>query len=258
MGTALNLNTASKEDLTSLPDIGPATAKRIIAARPFESVDALQRVNGIGPATLERISPLVTVAAMNQELQEDVEETVPSSEGEPVPDEGETDSLEEEPAPEPEPSPEVSIIPLDEKSEETAPSKESISLRQVVLIAAASSFFAFVLAVALTLGLLAGLNGGLQFATPAQVRELNRQVDGIGAQADILSQDVEGLRTRIGNLEGFGDRVDQLETDLDEIVDQTESLASDIESLQSATEQHRSFFEGLNDLLDSLFESETP
>jgi len=256
METALNLNTASKEDLTSLPDIGPATADRIIAARPFESVDALQRVNGIGPATLERISPLVTVTAMEQEEGEEAEETEPSSEGEPAPGEGETGSLEEEPAPEPEPSPNVSIIPFDEKKEETTPSKEGVSLRQVVLIAAASSFFAFVLAVALTLGLLAGINDGLQFASPAQVQALNRQVDGIGAQADILSQDVEGLRTRIGNLEGFGDRVDQLETDLDDIADQTETLANEIENLQSATEQHRSFFEGLSDLLDSLFEEE--
>jgi competence ComEA-like helix-hairpin-helix protein len=257
METPLNLNTASKEDLTNLPDIGPTTAERIIAARPFETVEAVNRVNGIGPATLERISPLVTVAAAVDQ-EEDTEETAPSAEGELAPDEGETDSLEEEPAPEPEPSPNVSIIPFDEKKEETAPSKEGISLRQVVLIAAASGFFAFVLAVALTLGLLAGINGGLQFASPAQVQALNRQVDGISAQADILSQDVEGLRTRIGNLEGFGDRVDQLETDLDEIAAQTDSLASDIESLQSATEQHQHFFEGLNDLLDSLFESETP
>ena len=257
METALNLNTASKEDLTSLPEIGPTTAERIIAARPFETVEALQRVNGIGPATLERLSPLVTVALKKQD-EDEVEETESTSEDDsPLP-KGEPDSLEEDSAPEPESRPNVSIIPFDENNEETTPPKEGVSLRQIVLIAAGSSFFAFVLAVALTLGLIAGINGGLQFASPAQLQDLNRQVDGLSAQADILAQDVEGLRTRIGNLEGFGNRVDQLETDLADIADQTETLASELESLQSTTQQHQSFFDGLNNLLDSLFEAKTP
>jgi competence ComEA-like helix-hairpin-helix protein len=52
-------NRASAADLTRLPGIGPALAGRIVADRGqnglFRSPEALLRVHGIGPKTLERI-----------------------------------------------------------------------------------------------------------------------------------------------------------------------------------------------------------
>jgi competence ComEA-like helix-hairpin-helix protein len=57
---------ADASDWERLPGIGPALAKRILADReangPFRSPEALLRVPGIGPRTLERIRPYLTGA----------------------------------------------------------------------------------------------------------------------------------------------------------------------------------------------------
>lgn len=49
----VDINRAEHEELASLPGIGPALAERIIAGRPYASVDELDRVRGIGPKRLD-------------------------------------------------------------------------------------------------------------------------------------------------------------------------------------------------------------
>lgn len=61
----INVNTASRSRLQDLSGIGPALAGRIVEYRmqqPFEAVDELQNVRGIGPKTLESLRPRVTVS----------------------------------------------------------------------------------------------------------------------------------------------------------------------------------------------------
>ena len=57
----VNLNTASKAKLQTLPKIGAVTAEHIIAARPFQSVAELGEVGGITRAILSEIEARVTV-----------------------------------------------------------------------------------------------------------------------------------------------------------------------------------------------------
>ena len=64
-GPLVNLNTASEEQLDTLPGVGPVTAQKILQWRTahgaFSAVDELLEVDGIGEKTLADLAPLVTL-----------------------------------------------------------------------------------------------------------------------------------------------------------------------------------------------------
>jgi competence protein ComEA len=65
----IDVNTATAVELTDLPGIGPALSARIIEYReehgPFESVDGLINVRGIGEKVLEGLRPFAKVMGGN-------------------------------------------------------------------------------------------------------------------------------------------------------------------------------------------------
>lgn len=64
-GSVVNINTASVEELQTLPSIGPAIAGRIVEYRdnngPFRVIEDIKQVSGIGDATFEKLKELITV-----------------------------------------------------------------------------------------------------------------------------------------------------------------------------------------------------
>ena len=61
----ININTATAEQLDTLPGIGPAYAGRIIDYRTthggFKSIEEIQEVTGIGPKTFEKLKDQITI-----------------------------------------------------------------------------------------------------------------------------------------------------------------------------------------------------
>ena len=58
----VDLNNASQKELESLPGVGAATAKKIIAGRPYSSVADLKKA-GVSQSTIDKIQGQVTVSA---------------------------------------------------------------------------------------------------------------------------------------------------------------------------------------------------
>ena len=60
-GLVVNVNTATEAELEKIPGVGPSLAHEIIRGRPYEKIEDLDRVRGVGQYTLNEIRPYVKV-----------------------------------------------------------------------------------------------------------------------------------------------------------------------------------------------------
>ena len=63
---AVNINTATKEELDALPGIGPVKAQAIVDYRkangPFKSLEDIKKVKGIGDATFDKLKTDISIS----------------------------------------------------------------------------------------------------------------------------------------------------------------------------------------------------
>ena len=75
VSTPVNLNTATVADLQGLPGVGAATAKLIIEHREknggFKKIEELMNIKGIGEKSFLKLKPMVVVAPLKTERQDD-------------------------------------------------------------------------------------------------------------------------------------------------------------------------------------------
>ena len=71
----VNLNTATAADLQALPGVGAATARLIIEHREknggFKKIEELMTIKGIGEKSFLKLKPMVVVAPLKAERQDD-------------------------------------------------------------------------------------------------------------------------------------------------------------------------------------------
>ena len=71
----INLNTATMDQLATIPGIGVKTAERIIEYRQknggFKKIEDLMNVSGVGEKSFLKMKPLITVAAVKASAQDE-------------------------------------------------------------------------------------------------------------------------------------------------------------------------------------------
>jgi competence protein ComEA len=80
---AINLNTATKDELVALPGVGPSKAQAILDYRnahgPFKSVEELKDVKGIGAKRFEKLKGELTVAGASARPAQQPAEKAPGT-----------------------------------------------------------------------------------------------------------------------------------------------------------------------------------
>lgn len=292
----VNINTATLDELTSVPGIGPALAKRIMDNRPYQEINDLVRVSGIGERSLEDLAPYLVLESQEIQtvnLQIGTNEEFPTEDGSPLEaveteilasHEGEffSSDLEDEELvmekneinptkdeifydlPEEEMSglssafeevdviEEKEILSTEEAVKEAPPAQEKqpmaekeppvvnkaeekpeyVTRQQLTWSVIAAVVISVILTIALTLGILAFMNGDLRYATWNDAKHLSNQITVLSERSDSLQTEADQMRKRMDAMETVAGRVTILEETTQTMQDSLTETQTQLESAQ--------------------------
>jgi competence ComEA-like helix-hairpin-helix protein len=260
-GSMVDLNTATLDALMDLPGVDEALAHRILAYReaqgPFQTPKDITNVPGIGQTAYERIADRLTIS---------LPEVMPTREDEAEADEAEGETsitpppespTSEEPTPELEPEPVAPPSPPPvamsaARTEDTAgqprvESERSLSWLWVGLIGGG---IGAVLGVIITLLILAGINGSLDYVSSQAITRMQNNAQNLETEMATLTDNLDEVQEQQGTLtdalQAVQEQQVQVEEDVnllrerivawDELGARVEGNEAEIEALQQRTE----------------------
>jgi len=272
------LNNGEYDALIALPGIGPALANRLIAARPFDSLIAVETVKGMSANLLKQLSDAVSDPDSQPQDQVTDEISAEPEIANEAPPESHSPDLKErleegsrklkdglsdfgEAVKNRGKAARQSLEELPQKLEEVT--KSPLSFRTILI----SSFITALVTIILTLIVLGSINGSLKFATSAQVQTMQREASQLSAQVDTLGQDLSDLRGRVDLLEGLGERTVALEMAQEQLTASQEAASQQMADLQTnmdaldekvtlqeeRTQRFETFLKDLQTMLSNLF-----
>ena len=205
----LNPNSADEEQLRQLPGVGPQLAGRIVEGRPYQSADDLRQVPGLGDSVLDDIKPFLTFDAPSPDNAEDqVLDEKNDSASEP------SGTLEDEERKYP-------LVLTESKPDRTG-------IRALLAVGVAS----VLCSVTLTLSVLAGINGTLDFGRHAALQETRNELIQIRSQFETTQVELEALRGRAQALEGVSGRMVEVEAQVATLQQQLGESISVVDEMQ--------------------------
>ena len=233
------LNTSSQDALINLPGIGPALAQRIIADRPYKSLNMITTIKGVNSKMLENwlatpvTKPSQRPAPGVKQVDTPPKESQTRAPSIQSPLENAKDLIADKVTGLGESVKKGGKAVRNTAEELTAKFEQESKTRGTVWTLLVSNGITALASILITLLILGVINGSLKYATGAQYRSMRIEVIALNEQAGLIQQDQESLRSRVDTLEGLGERIVTLESEQQQLVTDLEATSQQVETLQA-------------------------